>query len=360
MAGGIRIDARIYVSGRACHRKRGQAAVVAAEPDERIVGYTQISQTPTQVADRPVHGDDLAMVDTGGFRQVGERLHVLVLGLEWPVRRRVPDHDEGGFVLFVRPLDELQGFVDQNFRRLPVDALRCAVATQQRIEVELIGGAEPVIEPEFTGVVRIGQWHRIVGVGRSHGVEMPFAEMGGGVSGIAKGDGQCFLLLVDGAANGEHSRAVVGPAGQHRRTSGGALGSPRIEAVHAQPILGHGIQIGRLKDRVVVIAGLCPTHVVGHDQNHVGGRECVDGYQAGNRADGQSWHQITSPSSGWDATRVKGLTGSGKDHRTQFHWNMSFVASFQPIRRARICSRTSAFPGSSPRLFISAGSASRS
>ena len=129
MAGGIRIDARIYVSGRACHRKRGQAAVVAAEPDERIVGYTQISQSPTQVADGPVHGDDLAMVDAGGFRQVGERLHVLVLGLEWPVRRRVPDHDEGGLVLFVRPLDELQGFVDQNFRRLPVDALRCAVAT---------------------------------------------------------------------------------------------------------------------------------------------------------------------------------------------------------------------------------------
>ena len=136
------------------------------------------------------------MLGTGGVRHARESFHVLVKRLEWSVRRGIPDHDKSRFILFVCLFNEPEGFIDQDFRRFPFDVLGRAVATKQWIEVELIGFAEPVVEAEFTRVVRIGQ-RQWMTVWPMYGIEMPFSEMSGRIPGVSKCRRKGLFLFVD-------------------------------------------------------------------------------------------------------------------------------------------------------------------
>ena len=161
----------------------GGAAVVAGEPDERVVGYAQVRESRSQATDGSIDGHDLAVhVRRRSINQSQERLDVLLGRFPRAVRRRVPDDDEHGFAVGDLGCDVLQGFLDDDFRTVAFELFNHAVAakletaTGQVEPIEPAGGTQPVVEPQFAGIVRV--------VGREGMalrpalVQVPLAEMG--------------------------------------------------------------------------------------------------------------------------------------------------------------------------------------
>ena len=65
------------------------------------------------------------------------------------------------------------------------------------------------------------------------------------------------------------SSSVMSPSGENGRPSWRADGSTSIKTIETQPISSHFIQVGCLKDWMVIITGLPPPLVICHDQNKV-------------------------------------------------------------------------------------------
>jgi hypothetical protein len=64
----------------------GEAAVVTAEPEERVVGEAEVAEAAAEGADAAVHGDEFAVVVLGDFWQRGEGGAVGVGGFKWRMR----------------------------------------------------------------------------------------------------------------------------------------------------------------------------------------------------------------------------------------------------------------------------------
>ena len=127
----------------------GQAAVVAGEPDQGVVGDAEFAQALAEGADGAVHGHDFGVVRPRGVVQRGEGRLVFRQGGERPVRRGVPDHREHGLPAFPLLRDVAERFRDQDFRRVALELLRHSVLTEDGVQVELVRVAQPVVEAQL-------------------------------------------------------------------------------------------------------------------------------------------------------------------------------------------------------------------
>ena len=99
---------------------------------------------------------------------------------------------------------------------------------------------------------------------------MPFAEVAGGVACLFESGGDGFFLKPQGVPVTGNAGAVVGPAGEDGGASRRTHGSPGVEAIEAQSIGRHGIEVGSLENGMRVVAGLPPSLIIGHDEDDVG------------------------------------------------------------------------------------------
>ena len=137
-------------------------------------------------------------------------------------------------------------------------------------------------------------------VGFEHGnsrpaqpVEMPLSEMASGVARMFHRLRQRLLLMTQRATVRIDARAVVRPAGQHASAGRRADRPTRVEAVESQSVGGHGVEVGGLQQRVVVVTGLAPALVIRHHEDDVRflACRCVTGerheYKHENQTDGK-------------------------------------------------------------------------
>lgn len=64
--------------------------------------------------------------------------------------------------------------------------------------------------------------------------------------------------------------AVIGATGEDGSAGGRADGSAGVEAVEAQAVRGHGIEVRSFEDGVTVVTGFSPALVIGHDEDDIG------------------------------------------------------------------------------------------
>lgn len=169
-------------------------------------------------ADAAVHGDEFSVLVLAVLGEVSEWCAVFFGGDHGVVGGAEPDDDEEGIVGLGLFLDEFEGFGDGDFGGVAIVVFDFAAAAEERVHVEVVGGGQPGIEAEGTGVMGI------VGedgsTGSAEAVEVPFAKVTGAVSLIAKGLGDGFFLEAKRVAVVEDTAAVIGTAGE----DGGARG----------------------------------------------------------------------------------------------------------------------------------------
>ncbi len=246
----------------------GEAAVVAVEDDEGVVGDAEVAEFLAEGADAAVHGDEFAVVIGGGGVERGEGGFVGVAGFEGRMGAAVPEDGEEGFPGGVLFGDELEGFGDDDFGGIALEFLGGAVAAEVGVAVDEVGGGEVFVEAESGGGTGVrGEDGR---AGAFVAVEVPFAEVTGAVADFLQGLSEGFFLEAEGVAVGEDTGAVVGAAGEDGGAGGGADGVAGVEAVEAEAVGGHGVEVGGFEEGVLVVAGLTPAHVIGHDEDDVG------------------------------------------------------------------------------------------
>ena len=101
-------------------------------------------------------------------------------------------------------------------------------------------------------------------------VEMPFPEMSGCVSSLLHCLWESLLLLPQAIPMVKHTCPVMSASSENRGPCRGTHGPSRIKAIEAEPLGSHVVQVGCLEDRVLVIASLAPSLVIGHYQNEIG------------------------------------------------------------------------------------------
>jgi hypothetical protein len=249
-------------------RDFGEATIVAAKPEEGVVGETEFTEAAAERADAAVEGDEFAVVVLRGFREGGEGGAVAIRGFERGVGRAIPNDGESGFGAGTVPREEFQGLGDNDFGRISFEFFELSATAEERIAVKKIGGGEPLVETELTGVVIIGGEDGSAGAAET--VEVPFAEMRSGVAGVAEGARQRFFLAAERVAVVFNAGAVVVAPGHDGGAGRRAIRGASVEAVEAETGGGHGVEVGRFKKRMAVIAGFAPAHVVGHDEDDVG------------------------------------------------------------------------------------------
>ena len=129
---------------------------------------------------------------------------------------------------------------------------------------------------------------------------MPFAEVTGGVAGFLQGLGEGFFLEAEGIAVGEDAGAVVGAAGEDGGAGGGADGVACVEAVEAEAVGGHGVEVGGFEEGVIAVAGLTPAHVIGHDEDDVGAGGVGGGGDTSEEEGGEEQEVAHGGSWGWE------------------------------------------------------------
>jgi hypothetical protein len=164
--------------------------------------------------------------------------------------------------------EKLEGFGDDDFGGVAGERLEFSAAAEERIAVEEIRDGEPLVETEGAGAVVVGAEDGRAGAAEA--VEVPFAEVAGGVAGVAEGARERFLLEAEGEAVVLDAGAVVGAAGHDGGAGGRAIGRAGVETIEAQAGGGHGVEVRGFEERVAVVAGFAPAHVVGHDEDDVG------------------------------------------------------------------------------------------
>ena len=247
----------------------GETAIVAGEPDERVPRNAEVSKSLPQGTNGTVHGRQFAELQGRtlvGAVQVGG--HILLGRLENTVGCRVPDQREHRPTLLRLPGDEFEGFVNDHLGTVALELFRDAISAQHRIQVELRGNAQPIVEAELTGIARVAGRYLVIRV--SAPVQMPLAKMRGGVTGLPECRGQHHFLRVDRIANLEHAGPIVGSACQDCGARWRAHGCGCVKSIHPQTICRHVVEIRRPEERMTVVAGLRPTVVVRHHQYHVG------------------------------------------------------------------------------------------
>ena len=271
-AGGVRLDL-------------GQAAVVAVENDESVVGDAEVAQLLTEGADAAVHRDELAVVVGGGVVEVREGGFVGIAGFEGGMRGAVPEDGKEGLASGVLLFDEAQGFSDDDFGGVAGELLGHAVAAEPGVHVDEVGGGDVGVEAEGGGAAGVG--FEDGGTGAFEAVEVPLAEVAGGVTGFLQGLGDGFFLEAEGVAVAEDAGALVGAAGEDGGAGGGADGVGGVEAVEAEAVGGHGVEVRGLQNGVAAVAGLAPAHVIGHDEEDVRAGGVGAGEESGEQAEGE-------------------------------------------------------------------------
>ena len=161
----------------------------------------------------------------------------------------------------------------------------------ERIEVEEVGDSFPCFESgAFRAEGIVGQDGN---TRAAQTVEMPFAEVAGGVTGIFESGRDGFFLKAQRVTMTGNARAIIGATGENGGAGGGANGRAGVEAIEAQTIGGHGIEVGCLENGMLVVTGLSPSLIVGHDENDVGfgSGDCE---AAQEDEDGEELHRIES------------------------------------------------------------------
>lgn len=246
----------------------GEAAVVAVEDDEGVFGDAEVAEFLAEGADAAVHGDEFAMMICGVGVERGEGGFVRVVGFEGRVRTAIPKDGEerllGGGLFF----DEFEGLSDDDFGGIAGEFFGDSIAAEIGVAVDEVGGREVFVEAEGGGVARVrcedGSSGAFVAV------EVPLAEVTGGVAGFLKGLGDGFFLEAEGIAVGEDASTVIGTAGEDGGTGRRADGVAGVESVEAEAVGGHGVEVGGFEEGMIAIAGLTPAHVIGHDEDDVG------------------------------------------------------------------------------------------
>ena len=205
------------------------------------------------------------MLCTGVLALIG--FSILVTGLPGIVRAPEPDRHKDGFAVAFFGIDKAQCLVNHYGRRPAGEGFRLSVAAQHRVDVEEIGGGQPVVVSEMSGVSRVGCQYRHPGSLVS--TQVPFPEMGSRIARFAKYICDGRLLQAHRPSDAEDGRPVVVAAGEYTGTGGGADGCPGIEMVHPESGGGHGIQLRGTQHRVSLIAGFPPALVVTHQQDDV-------------------------------------------------------------------------------------------
>ena len=73
-----------------------------------------------------------------------------------------------------------------------------------------------------------------------------------------------------------YARAIIAAARHNGRASGGAIRRSGIEALEAQSVSRHSVEMRRFEDRVVPVSHLAPALIVSHYENDIGSRITED------------------------------------------------------------------------------------
>ena len=101
-------------------------------------------------------------------------------------------------------------------------------------------------------------------------VEMPLAEMPGDVTCAPEGLRDGLFLCAQRIPVRKHPRAFMRTTSQYRGASRRTDRTAGVEALEAQPVRRHRVEVRRLEYGVVAVAGLTPAHVVSHDEDDIG------------------------------------------------------------------------------------------
>ena len=214
------------------------AAVVAAEPDQRVVGNAQLPQAGAERPHAAVNPHKLAEVG-----RAARRLEIRGQGLVGGVRAAEPDGRQEGFFLVGHGADEFQGLGHDRIGAVAVDLHVLAVVAEGPIQVEPVRDRKPFIETKRARTERVGGGNRLAEAG--HPVEVPFSEMRGDVARRLRRMGDGHFLPAQGHTGPEDPHAIRGAAGHHGGPRGRAA-LLRIETVEAQAGRGHAVQHGSL------------------------------------------------------------------------------------------------------------------
>ena len=191
--------------------KTGQTPIVTREPHKGVFVDLQFAKAGAQRADAAVHGDQFTIMLLRLGAELGERLFVGIIGYPRIVWGAVPDDREERFLRRNLDLDELQRLVDDDFRGVAAVLLNFTLTTHDRVAIEKIRHRQPFIETKSTRVMGVLLEDR--GAGASQSVQVPFAKMRGGVTGVFHRLAKRLLLLPQCVAMVEHAGAVVGAPG---------------------------------------------------------------------------------------------------------------------------------------------------
>ena len=184
------------------------------------------------------------------------------------MRRTVPDHREERLLRFHLFANELQCLIHHHLGRIALMFFKLAHSAQEWVALKKVGHRQPHIKADLAGAVGIIFQDRYARSAQA--VKVPFPEMAGGVSSALHGASERLFLTPQGEAVIEHTRAIVRPAGEHRRPCGRANRPTSIKAIKPQSRLGHGIKVRRLEHGMIVVPGLSPALIIGHHEDHVG------------------------------------------------------------------------------------------
>ena len=200
--------------------------------------------------------------------EVLERCDVSGACAEGTVGGAIPDHGEEGRVLFLLGGDEFYRFVDDDSGGVTLEGVDAILSPKDGIEVEKVRDGEPSIEAKGGGAVGVVGQDRDAGA--PEGIEVPFAEVAGGIARLFKGGCESLFWEPEGVAVAGDAAAVIGATGEDGSAGGRADGSAGVEAVEAQAIGGHGIEVRSFEDGVTVVTGFSPALVIGHDEDDIG------------------------------------------------------------------------------------------
>ena len=155
------------------------------------------------------------------------------------MRGAVPDHGEERFLGLGFLGNELQGLVHDDLGRVALEILELSLPAHDGIKIEKIGHGKPSVEAEGTGTMGVVAEDRYAGAPQP--VEVPLAEVAGGIACLLHGLGNGLLLVAQGVTMIENTRTVVGTPSQYCGPGRRADGTTRIEAIEPQAIGCHGV-----------------------------------------------------------------------------------------------------------------------
>lgn len=196
----------------------GEAPVVAAKPNEGVVGNLEVTKSLAKSAHGAVEGDEFAVVVLTALIEILEGGDVFFAGFKRKMGRAIPNDSEERLLIGGLLFDELQGFIDNDSRGVALELMNTFGSSHERIEIEEVGDRHPFLESEASGPVGIV---RQDGNARAtETIEVPLSKMSGGVAGILERGGDGFLREPESVAVTGNSGPVVGPTGENRRPRG--------------------------------------------------------------------------------------------------------------------------------------------